>query len=637
MPRKGQHRGKQDWLDYSDDDDDGPSSSAATTTKRGGGHKPLGSHGQRRVHGVDRAHMAGLHGDVGVDRGLPSGSPRARAFAMTGSKTGRSGVTVGARGTVDAHDTRILPQDAWDVPDSLVEMFGTSMPVEALGDVYVQCGRSLNRTVEALLALTLEDRASSPLEEAAKHTGIDLWDALPAEVRLLILDQLGPREAARAASTCVDFANTVRAWRANARGLYLPPDLSLDGLVSLARSYPLITSLSLRKLRGVIKNPTDVYRILRGAAAGPAVCTIVSVDLEGLDAAMSDKDLPGVLDCGLDAVTDLNVGKCQRVSDKGITALSRHRRGGDLAGLSLAGCSPGVTNDGLEALLRGKADGFPGLKRVDVSGCMGIRGAATIPPRTAATSLRMLNVSNITELHVKLTVDAPLEHLSVSQCGSLRVLCVSATRLERVNASMCKSLRRLELRCERLDSFVAQHCAELADVREFYCPRLASELNVIGCKSLTTATLASMLNDAPRLRVLRAEGCVGLEGELVVASRSLECVQMDGCIRLGGLRLAAPVRTLEAKNCKVLAAVWIEDPPAAAAAEEEDEEGEEGGGGGDGGGDVNNKGPVRVDVRNCSSLERLVGVRAAATEGRLSVDLRGCTSLPPSARPPVNQ
>lgn len=446
MPRKGQHRGKQDWLDYSDDDDDGPSSSAAATTKRGGGHKPLGSHGQRRVHGVDRAHTAGLHGDVGVDRGLPSGSPRARAFAMTGAKTGRSGVTVGARGTVDAHDTRILPQDAWDVPDSLVEMFGTSMPVEALGDVYVQCGRSLNRTVEALLALTLEDRASSPLEEAAKHTGIDLWDALPAEVRLLILDQLGPREAARAASTCVDFANTVRAWRANARGLYLPPDLSLDGLVSLARSYPLITSLSLRKLRGVIKNPTDVYRILRGAAAGPAVCTIVSVDLEGLDAAMSDKDLPGVLDCGLDAVTELNVGKCQRVTDKGITALSRHRRGGDLAGLSLAGCSPGVTNDGLEALLRGKAGGFPGLKRVDVSGCMGIRGAATIPPRTAATSLRMLNVSNITELHVKLTVDAPLEHLSVSQCGSLRVLCVSATRLERVNASMCKSLRRLELR-----------------------------------------------------------------------------------------------------------------------------------------------------------------------------------------------
>ena len=38
-----------------------------------------------------------------------------------------------------------------------------------------------------------------------------------------------------------------------------------------------------------------------------------------------------------------------------------------------------------------------------------------------------------------------------------------------------------------------------------------------------------------------------------------------------------------------------------------------------------------------SSLERLVGVRAAATEGRLTVDLRGCTSLPPSARPPMHR
>ena len=38
-----------------------------------------------------------------------------------------------------------------------------------------------------------------------------------------------------------------------------------------------------------------------------------------------------------------------------------------------------------------------------------------------------------------------------------------------------------------------------------------------------------------------------------------------------------------------------------------------------------------------ASLERLVGVRAAATEGRLTVDLRGCTSLPPSARPPMHR
>ena len=104
---------------------------------------------------------------------------------------------------------------------------------------------------------------------------------------------------------------------------------------------------------------------------------------------------------------------------------------------------------------------------------------------------------------------------------------------------------------------------------------------------------------------------------------------MDGCSRIGGVRLAAPVRTLVAKNCKALAAVWIEDPPPP----EEEEEGR----GGEGGEERWKNRSIRVDLRNCSSLERLVGVRAAATEGRLTVDLRGCTSLPPSARPPMHR
>ena len=632
MPRKGQHRGRQDWLDYSDDDEDdapGPSSAG----RRGGGGASEGSskHGRRRVHGVDRAHHARLHADVGVDRGALQGSPRARAFAIADG-TGRGGVVVGARGTVDdANDPRIVPLDHLQMPAALVDMFGTSVPVEALQDAYVQCGRSLSRTVDALLALTLDDHDKPGPAPPESHTGVDLWDTLPSEVRLLILDRLGPKDAARAASTCRDFAETVRAWRLNARGLHLPPDLSVAGLASLAGAYPLITYLSLRKTRGVVRDPADVRRILVGAAAGPAVCTITSVDLEGLDAAVADKDLPGVLDCGLDAVTELNVGRCARVTDKGVFALAQHRRGGDLRGLSLAGCSPGVTADGLEALLRGKSGGFPEMRRVDVSGCMGIRGSVTVPPRTVATSLRMLNVASLTELHAKLTADAPLENLSVSQCGTLRVLCVSAPRLERVNASMCKSLRRLELRCERLDSAVLQHCAELTDVREFRCPSLASELNVTGCKSLTTTTLTSMLRETPRLRALRAEGCVALEGELAASNRCLEVVQMDGCSRIGGVRLAAPVRTLVAKNCKALAAVWIEDPPPP------EEDVEEEGRGGEGGEERWKNQSIRVDLRNCSSLERLVGVRAAATEGRLTVDLRGCTSLPPSARPPMHR
>jgi hypothetical protein len=70
--------------------------------------------------------------------------------------------------------------------------------------------------------------------------------------------------------------------------------------------------------------------------------------------------------------------------------------------------------------------------------------------------------------------------------------------------------------------------------------------------------------------------------------------------------------------------VWIEPPP-------EPEEG------GDGDGDFD-AGAVsealRLDLRNCAALTRLVGIRAAALEGRLDADLVGCTSLPRTARLP---
>jgi hypothetical protein len=163
---------------------------------------------------------------------------------------------------------------------------------------------------------------------------------------------------------------------------------------------------------------------------------------------------------------------------------------------------------------------------------------------------------------------------------------------------------------------------------------------------------------------------------------TLREVSIEGCARLEGLRVAAlgSLRSLGAKACKGLTAVWLEDSPPppenpespapeAPEAPEEGGRGEGGGGGGYGeveGGhgnrgraglliaeETNTKkkgeeeeeeeeeeetvadGALRLDLRNCSSLVRLVGVRAAALEGRLFVDLTGCASLPVSARPPT--
>ena len=121
-------------------------------------------------------------------------------------------------------------------------MFGDALPRETLEDVYVQCGRSVDAAVEALLALSMAE----PRERAPSGGGVDgavvgviptpapsrasrpdpsapdLWDALPVELRLPILDRLGSREAARAARVCRDFASTVRAATSRA-GSRLPP------------------------------------------------------------------------------------------------------------------------------------------------------------------------------------------------------------------------------------------------------------------------------------------------------------------------------------------------------------------------------------------------------------------------------
>jgi hypothetical protein len=209
----------------------------------------------------------------------------------------------------------------------------------------------------------------------------------------------------------------------------------------------------------------------------------------------------------------------------------------------------------------------------------------------------------------------------------LTSLHVSAASLKRLNASQCKRLSRLELHCLSLEALNLQHCSSLTGPLAFNCRGLSEELNVSGCVSLRTEALRAMAAGSPALLRFRMEGCASLEGELLFASRALREVVADGCGRLVSLRIAAPVTRVSARRCKSLTAVWIEPPP-------DLEEG------GDGDGD-HDAGPIsvsihslRLDLRNCVSLTRLVGIRAAALEGRLDADLVGCLSLPQNARPP---
>ena len=666
MPRKGKN-GKQDWLDWSSDDEDdgaGPSSGGGRGGKAGKKKSSApgwgGWEGNRpRVHGLDRLH-ARLHGDA-VGDSSASGTPRRPAFALrdrpsSPPSASRDGSPGGHPSLASA--SRPAPPRARACPPQILEMFGDALPRETLEDIYVQCGRSVDAAVEALLALSMAE----PRERAPSGGGVDgavvgvnpapapsrasrpdpsapdLWDALPVELRLLILDRLGSREAARAARVCRDFASTVRAWRRRARGLVFPPDLSVESLASMAAAYPNVTSISFRRCARRVSTASDIARVLRAASAGPAGGSIESVDLEGCDAVALDGAPGALLDAVKDAggrpITELKLSKCAGVTDKSVAALAAHAGAEALTSLSLAGTS--TTERGLATAL-GANGAFPRLDRLDASGCAGIKGSVALPPLLRLSSLRVMHLSALTSLHAQLPATARLRTLHASECRNLRTLAVSAATMETINASQCKRLDRLELHCARLRALVLQHCASLVAPTAFACPALSEELNVNGCASLTTSALERMSRAAPKLRRVRANGCASMEGELSIASRALEEVSAEGCARLTGIRIAAPLRILEAKACKSLASAWIEPPP------ERDEDDEEEDEAFDDDDDANelagrvegsNPGRLRVDLRNCSALVRLVGVRTAALEGRLEVDLEGCASLPASARPP---
>ena len=636
-----------DWSSGEDDDGAGPSGSGGgkSSKNRTSGKQGWGGWGGNKghVHGLDRKLAAAQTADSDA-----RSSAKRPAFALRDAPA--SDERRAARGTNgDAGDVSASAPGVGarrgGAPETLAAMFGDSLPADAIEDVYRQCGCSVESAVEALSALTANGEESAAGEPAANAAAAapsppssseraepDLWDALPAELRLLVLDHLGAKDAARAARTCRDFAETVRAWRLNKKHLAPPAALTVAGVCSLLRAYPSLESLSLRRCaKGCLRDVADVVRVLRAAASGPAGRTLRSIDLEGCDVA--DADVVALLETfatfsGPEGaaeypVSELKLGKCARVTDKGLAALAAHPAGRALRSISVAGTA--VTAAGARAALGGRAaGGLPLLERFDFSGCLDAKGALALPPLITVKALRAAYLPALTALTAQLPKHAGLASLHVSQCVNLTSLHVSAASLLRLNASQCTRLSRLELHCASLEVLHLQHCAALTGPLAFTCRGLTEELNVSGCVSLHAESLRAMVASAPSLRRARMEGCASLEGELAFASRALREVIADGCGRLESLRVAAPVLRVSARRCKNLTAVWIEPPP-------EPEEG------GDGDGDFDAgavSDALRLDLRNCAALTRLVGIRAAALEGRLDADLVGCTSFPRTARPP---
>ena len=263
-----------------------------------------------------------------------------------------------------------------------------------LEDVYVQCGRSVDAAVEALLALSMaepRERAPSGRADGAAVGAIpaprprgstdpsapDLWDALPVELRLLILDRLGSREAARARARLPRFrvdGSRVATSRAGSR---LPPDLSVASLASMAAAYPNVTSISFRRCARRVSTASDIARVLRAASAGPGGLHRVRGP-RGMRSGRARRGFgrPRRRRGRGRPITELKLSKCAGVTDKSVAALAAHAGAEALTSLSPAGTS--TTELGL-ATASARTARFQ-TRSTDASGCAGIKGSVALPP-----------------------------------------------------------------------------------------------------------------------------------------------------------------------------------------------------------------------------------------------------------------
>ena len=195
---------------------------------------------------LDRRHSSRKAGAAKERRDRRRGSA-STAVAGFSLRDGVSEVDQAAAGTAD------------ELVSQLRQMFPTANTA-ILADVSAACGGSLNSAIDALLAMNLKEEPAqlsaqsvlpaegahvsisslfrvsarlsalartSTLLQGCQHTSMMAmpgsgWDAIPAECKLLIFEQLNMRELARAARTCREFAAHIRGLRASLTAIVLP-------------------------------------------------------------------------------------------------------------------------------------------------------------------------------------------------------------------------------------------------------------------------------------------------------------------------------------------------------------------------------------------------------------------------------
>ncbi|KAG7668929.1 hypothetical protein Ndes2526A_g00633 [Nannochloris sp. 'desiccata'] len=482
--------------------------------------------------------------------------------------------------------------------DTLVDLFGSTFPTDVIQDILLACGGSQEAAVDALLAMSTpldKQQQPSPVDapppflppppaptesEQPQHLLPNLWDTLPQECKLLILQYLSLKDLSKAAAISKEFCNHVRSQRQSLRSITVPPGLSTASIRSIVTSFAAAHAVDFSRCGRTLRFPNEFEDVAVAVSRGAADRPSGSASIESISFSkcgeLADGDVAAV--CAvLRSLKAVDVSKCAKVSDGTLKTLARYRRssssvrddddeeeneGQDDAGNFME--QLGDTDDEINQLDQSFQETRLESPAAAVERIAAATDAATAARRQSASAaaivgggLEEINVSgtDVTSRGVgellRGSGRAPsLLSLDISRCSKVsgEALVPGPRSLLRVlRASGCTAIRSITLQLSSsrndLQEIVLTNCKSLKEVVILAGPSLLN-LNVSGCAQLTTLSLR-----CPRLTRLSASGCprlhIGTFNGATFECPALQDVNFFGC------------RSLEASNFESVVPLFI--------------------------------------------------------------------------------
>jgi EIN3-binding F-box protein len=440
--------------------------------------------------------------------------------------------------------------DRNDDLDTLVDLFGSAFPTDIIQDILQACGGNQEAAMEALLAMStpLDKQTTAPaapapaaadyapLPTSPPHNLLpNLWDTIPQECKLLILEHLSLKDLSKAAATSKEFRNHVRCQRQSLRSITVPPGISTSSLRSLVTAFSAATAVDFSRCGKTLRFPNDFEDVAVAVAAGAAnrPCS-TSATIESISFAkcfeITDGDVAAILSV-LGSLKAVNLSKCGKISDGALRTLARYQRRSDVSKEEEVGGDAEEEEDDTVDNEINKLTTSLDQTRLETP------AAAVDRIADLASSRRQQQQQQAVATATATAHGATRNPSSCSVGGGLEELNLSGTEITTRGVT---ELLRGSGRAQSLLSLDVSRCSKISGDALVPGPRsMLRVLRASGCPAIHSITL-QLANTSSCLRELSLANCKSLREVIISAAPSLVDLNVSGCTQLTTLSLRCP-------------------------------------------------------------------------------------------------